>query len=130
MESNRKRGGRGPLRGAAWGASAAAAFFGTALVLTMVAYVYGALLGIAPEFPVLLTYPFLLAASLAVTLLPVGGAATARIKTRPAAPALCLSAGGLGGFVTAALVWLAAAHSTGPIFSAFYSSASPVLRRA
>lgn len=92
--------------GALWGAAAAGVFFGMALILTVMAYVFGSLMGIAPEFPMLFSYAFLLAALLAAGMLPAAGALARYFKTPPASPLSCVVAGAAGGVLLATLIWL------------------------
>ncbi|MEK6536076.1 MAG: hypothetical protein AABZ63_01155 [Actinomycetota bacterium] len=67
-----------------WGLAASAVFLATALALTITGYAYGALLGIAPEYPLMLSTPFVVAALLVVAddlpITGVAGAAWARTR--------------------------------------------------
>ena len=93
--------------GALSGAAAAGAFFGTAIILTVAAYMFGTLMGIAPEFPMLFSYTFLLSTLLAVVLMPVAGVLVRLYTAPPASPMSSLMRGSAGGVLLAALIWLA-----------------------
>lgn len=74
---------RSPRHGSAaraWirGLVASAVFLATALALTITGYAYGALLGIAPEYPLMLSASFFVAALLVVAGAPVVAALLAR----------------------------------------------------
>jgi len=96
----------GALRGLALGFAAVVAFFATALIMTVAAYSYGSLFNIAPEFPLLLTLPFILAAMLVIVASPVVGAMIARSTLGRASLKNSALTGAVTGATSMVMVWL------------------------
>ncbi len=103
------------LGGWAWGVIAAAAFVTAAVAATVVAFVYGSLLGITPEFPMVLSLQFLVALFLVALVVPLAGALTAQalrgqpVRRRPVRgqPGTLIGpvVAGIVGAATMTLVW-------------------------
>jgi len=90
------------------GLAAILAFGSAALLLTVIGYIYGTLLGISSEFPFVLTLPFMLGAGLVILVFPLVGVLLSRTGLSQGNPRAGIVAGALFGAASMIIVWLAA----------------------
>ncbi|MHB1326391.1 MAG: hypothetical protein ACYC0L_09415 [Thermoleophilia bacterium] len=89
-----------------WGLAASAVFLATALALTITGYAYGALLGIAPEYPLMLSTSFVVVALLVVAAAPVIAVLLARFGDDVDRPPAGSIRGAVLGAAVMSLIWL------------------------
>lgn len=96
------------LSGIMTGLFAAAVFFVAVLVLVGLAFAYGSIYAIAPEFPVVMTQPFFLSLLAAVVFLPLAGAVIGSRGRDSTFWRAVLAGGGLSALVAIAICFLTA----------------------
>lgn len=85
------------------------AFGSAALLLTVIGYIYGALLSISSEFPFVLTWPFMLGAVIVILMFPLVGLLVGRTGFSKDNPGAAMVAGAVFGAASMIIVWVVAA---------------------